>query len=295
MADLIKVIVGVKDPITLLAFFAIVLLIAFRTKSVPESVFRLIGEKIGRDRFYRLVNRTMIYAFAVFLVLAAVAVLGQVLNYKTTVRVASVEDLKAELAESQADEEAAQRAIAEYEKALSLARNDATVNEAIVSLKASLDAVPTATARETLALLYQRVGNRGEAVRLADEVATDARRSGDAVQVARAERLIETAAVQPPARAVSERCPSDAGFVGPKLTLPLGGDDFERATLVTPCFYTPQVDIPGDQKQVPQGVAAAAPTAEHQDETAGPQLLERLYYAPRTRRRRYRQHRELRR
>jgi hypothetical protein len=115
-------------------------------------------------------------------------------------------------------------------------------------LKASLDAVPTTTARETLALLYQRVGNRGEAVRLADEVASNARRSGDAVQLARAERLIETVTVQP-ARAVSEGCPSDAGLVGSKLTLPAGGDDFETATLVTPCVYRPQVDIPREQKQ----------------------------------------------
>jgi hypothetical protein len=47
---------------------------------------------------------------------------------------------------------------------------------------------------------------------------------------------------------VSERCPSGAGFVGLKLPLPPGGDDFERATLVTPCFYTPQIDVPGDEK-----------------------------------------------
>ena len=58
MSELIKVMVSIKDPFMLLAFFAVVLLIAFRTKKVPESVFRLVGEKIGRDRFYVLLNRT---------------------------------------------------------------------------------------------------------------------------------------------------------------------------------------------------------------------------------------------
>ena len=57
MSELIKVIVSIKDPFTLLAFFAIaVLLLAFRTKTVPESLFRLLGQNIGRDRFYRLLE-----------------------------------------------------------------------------------------------------------------------------------------------------------------------------------------------------------------------------------------------
>lgn len=42
MTELIRVIVSIKDPFTLLAFFAVVLLIAFRTKKVLESVFRLL-------------------------------------------------------------------------------------------------------------------------------------------------------------------------------------------------------------------------------------------------------------
>jgi hypothetical protein len=247
MADLIKVIVSVRDPLTLLAFLAVVLLIAFRTKTVPESLFRLVGEKIGRDRFYRLVNRTIVCGFAAFLVLAGSAVLARVLDYRTAVHAASVEQLRAELADSETDEEAAARAIAAYEKALSLSRDEGTLGEAIASLRVSLEAVPTATARETLALLYQRAGNRREAMRLADEMASDARTSGTAVDVARAARLIES--VSAPARLSSQACPADAAFIGQKLRLPPGSEEFEHATQVTPCFYTPLVDIPSDQKQ----------------------------------------------
>jgi len=75
-----KAAINIKDPFTLLAFFAVIVLIAFRTKSVPESLFKLVGEKISRERFYRLVHRAFLYVFAVFLVLCAVAAVGQVLE-----------------------------------------------------------------------------------------------------------------------------------------------------------------------------------------------------------------------
>ena len=133
--ELIKVIVSIKDPFTLLAFFAVVLLLAFRTKTVPESLFRLLGQKIGRDRFYQLLNRTLLYSFAVFLVLCGIAVLGQWLTYKTTARAASLEELKTELAHRDATDAAVKRAIAEYEKGLQLSQND-KLSEAIASLEA---------------------------------------------------------------------------------------------------------------------------------------------------------------
>jgi hypothetical protein len=85
---------------------------AFRTKKVPEAVFRLVGQRIGRDRFYVLLNRALLYSFAVFLVLCGLAVFGQVLGYMTTARAASVEQLKRELAQREDDAAAAQRAIA---------------------------------------------------------------------------------------------------------------------------------------------------------------------------------------
>ena len=245
MTELIKVIVSIKDPFTLLAFFAVVLLIAFRTSTVPESVFRLVGQKVGRDRFYVLLNRTLLYAFAVFLVLCGIAVLGQVLSYMTTARAASVEELKGELALRQADAAAAQSAITEYQKALELSRND-KLGEAITSLEASLKAVPTATARETLALLYQKAGNRDGAIRLAEQAVSEARDSGDAVKTTKAERLLASVTT-PPQRMASQPCPPDAGLVGAKLNLPPGGDDFETSPLLVPCVYSGQFDVEESQ------------------------------------------------
>jgi tetratricopeptide (TPR) repeat protein len=245
MAELIKVIVSIKDPFTLLAFFAVVLLIAFRTKKVPESVFRLLGQKIGRDRFYVLVNRTLLYSFAVFLVLCGIAVLGQVLSYMTTARTASIEELKQEVERRKANDAAAQRAIAEYEKALALSQDD-RVSEAIASLEASLKAVPTATARETLALLYQKAGNRDGAIRLAEQAVAEARDSGDAVKTVKAERLLASVRT-PPQVMASQSCPPGAGLVGAKLSLPAGGDNFETASLLVPCVYNGQFDIESSQ------------------------------------------------
>jgi tetratricopeptide (TPR) repeat protein len=245
MTELIKVIVSIKDPFTLLAFFAVVLLIAFRTSRVPEAVFRLLGQKIGRDRFYVLLNRMLLYAFAVFVVLCGIAVLGQVLSYKTTARAASVEELKGELALREASDSAAQRAIAEYQKALVFSSDD-KLSEAITSLEASLKAVPTATARETLALLYQKVGNRDGAIRLAEQAVSEARESGDAVKTAKGERLL-AAVKTPPQLMTSQACPPGAGLVGVKLNLPPGGDNFETSPLLVPCVYIGQFDAESSQ------------------------------------------------
>ena len=143
MSELIKAVISIKDPFTLFAFLAVVLLIAFRTKTVPESVFKLVSEKITRDRFYMLLHRSLLYAFAVFLLLCGVAILGQVLDYMTTARAASVEELKGELALHHADDTAARQAIEGYKKGLELAQ-DQKLSEAVASLESSLKAVPTA-------------------------------------------------------------------------------------------------------------------------------------------------------
>jgi len=240
MSELIQAVVTIKDPFTLFAFLAVVLLIAFKTKSVPESMFKLVSAKITRERFYALLNRAMLSAVGIFLVLCGIAVLGQVLNYKTAVRAASVEDLKEELAQGRADGTAARHALEEYQKGLALAQ-DQKLSDAIGSLEASLKAVPTAAARETLALLYQRVGNRTGAIELAEQAVQAARESGGAVKTVRAERLLS--AVQAPAPAVvSKACPSGAGLIGPKLDLPPGGDAFETAPLLAPCVYQGMLD-----------------------------------------------------
>jgi tetratricopeptide (TPR) repeat protein len=245
MSELIQAVVTIKDPFTLFAFLAVILLIVFRTKTVPESMFKLVSAKITRDRFYALLNRAMLSAVGIFLVLCGIAVLGQLLNYKTAVRAASVEDVKEELALRHADDTAARHALEEYQKGLALAQ-DQKLSEAISSLESSLKAVPTAAARETLALLYQRVGNRTGAIVLAEQAVQTARETGSAVKTVRAERLLR--AVQAPAPAVvSKRCPSGAGLIGPKLDLPPGGDTFETAPLLAPCVYKGMLDSESSQ------------------------------------------------
>jgi hypothetical protein len=240
MSDLIKAIVSIKDPFTLFAFVAVVLLIAFRTKTVPESVFRLVSEKITRERFYALLNRSLHFAFALFLALCGIAALGQVLNYKTKVREATVEELKAELAVRHAGDSAARHAIEEYQRGLALAHNQ-RLGEAIASLESSLKAVPTATARQTLALLYEKAGNSQRATQVAEQGVSAARETGSALKTAKAERLLRTvsASSRP---ALPESCPKNVGLIGPKLDLPPGGDAFETAPPLVPCVYKGTTD-----------------------------------------------------
>ena len=239
MSELIRTVVSIKDPFTLFAFLAVILLVAFRTKTVPESVFKLIGEK-SWERFSSLLNRSLLYGLAAFLVLCGIAVLGQVLGYMTTARAASVEEVKAELALRKTDApDAAKVAIDAYQKGLTFAQND-KLSEAIASLEASLKAVPTVTARETLALLHHRVGNTTRAMELAEQAVSESRDTG-AVNTARAERVLNDVSAP---RVVSPKgCPADAGLVGAKLDLPPGGDSFETAAVLVPCVYRGLIDI----------------------------------------------------
>ena len=240
MSELIQAVVSIKDPFTLFAFLAVILLIAFRTKSVPESMFKLVSAKITRDRFYTLLNRAMLSAIGIFLVLCGIAVLGQVLSYKTAVGAASVDDLREELARRHADDTAARHALEAYQKGVALAQ-DQKLSDAIRLLESSVKAVPTAAAQETLALLYQRAGNRTAAIRSAEQAVLESRENGSAVQTARAERLLKS--VQVPATAfVQKECPPGAGLVGPKLDLPPGGDTFETAPVLAPCAYIGVMD-----------------------------------------------------
>jgi hypothetical protein len=240
MSELIQTLVSVKDPFTLFAFVVIALLIAFKTKSVPESMFKLVNAKITRQRFYQLLNRSIAYAFAIFLVLCAIAILGQVLDYKTTAKAASLDELKVELEASQADRVAAQKAMELYQKSIALAQNE-KLGDAIASLEASLKTVPTATARETLALLYQQIGDRPRALELAEDAVNASREKGTAVERAKADRLLATVRNAPPP--ATKPCPRDAGLVGAKLDLPAGGEDFENATPLEPCVYKGLVDV----------------------------------------------------
>jgi hypothetical protein len=209
MSELIQAVVSIKDPFTLFAFLAVILIIAFRTKSVPESMFKLVSAKITRDRFYTLLNRAMLSAVGIFLVLCGIAVLGQVLSYKTAVGAASLDDLREELARRHADDNAARHALEAYQKGVALAQ-DQKLSDAIRLLESSVKAVPTAAAQETLALLYQRAGNRTAAIRSAEQAVQAARQTGNAVKIVRAERLLSAVQASLPPLATSIK-PSDPG------------------------------------------------------------------------------------
>jgi hypothetical protein len=247
MTELIKAIVSIKDPFTLFAFFAVVLLVALRTKAVRETVRKLLGEKISPDRFYVLLHRSLLYLFTVFLVLCGVAMLGQVLGYMTTARAASVEELKREVALHHPDDTAARQAIEGYQRGLALAK-DQKLSEAIASLESSLKAVPTSAARETLALLYQKAGNRKRAIQLAEQAVSAGRETGDALKTAKAERLLNAARASPQA-VPPKPCPARAGLIGAKLELPPGGDTFETASLLVPCVYQGIIDTDREQSE----------------------------------------------
>jgi hypothetical protein len=258
MSDLIKAAVSIKDPFTLFAFLALLLLIAFRTKSVPEALFRLVGEKMTREHFSQQMRRAFLYVFLAFLALCGLAVTGQVLGYMTTAKAASVNDLKQELAIRRADDSASRQAMEEYQRGLAQAE-DQKLSDAIASLEASVKAVPTAAAQETLALFYQKAGESRRAIQLAGQAVSTAREAGDAIRTAKAERVLSAVSASGSAPVtVSKSCPSGAALVGPKLDLPPGGDSFESATALVPCVYKGVLDTQNGQWQyyklsVPQG------------------------------------------
>ena len=258
MSELIKAAVSIKDPFTLFAFLALLLLIAFRTKRVPEALFRLAGEKMTRERFSQLMRRAFLYVFLAFLALCGLAVLGQVLGYMTTAKAATVDELKQELALRHADDGASRQAMEEYQRGLAQAE-DQKLSEAIASLESSLKAVPTAAAQETLALLYQKAGDSRRAVELAGQAVSTARQGGDAVRTAKAERVLSAVSGSASAPvSVSKSCPSGAALIGPKLDLPPGGESFEAATSLVPCVYKGILDTQSEQWQyyklsVPRG------------------------------------------
>jgi len=190
MRALIDTVVRVKDPITLFAFIAVIALIAFRTKTVPQATFKLVNTKMTREHFSRLLNRALTYTFVIFLVLCAVAVCGQVLDYLTTARAASLDDLKAELAKGKADERAAQQALDAYKEGVAKEKAD-DVRGAIASLEQSIKAVPTAAARQTLLLLYRRAGETERESKLAAQIVADAREKGGILRALKVDRLVK--------------------------------------------------------------------------------------------------------
>jgi len=226
--DLLKGLVHVRDGLTLFAFLSLVILVAFRTKKVPELLFGLVRDKLTRNQFSALLNRFMILLFAAFVIVVLLATLAQVLNQKTQARVLTIEDLRNELARSSASEDQKLHAESQYTIALEkLAKRD--LDGAIASLQDSIKAVPTLTAQETITYLYRQKGDfRNESTAWEGAVKL-ARAKGDTLALVRLDNA-----------AVPESIPDMEGehdLIGPGASLPAAGDTYETATTIDPGLY----------------------------------------------------------
>jgi len=188
LADLIKALIQVKDPLTLAAFLSAVLLVAFRTRKVPEMFFELLKEKLTKERFAQVLQRFMVLGFSSLCVLCAVAVTGQVLARRTQAQPLSLQDLRTELATIRTTDEKSTAALNSYAEGLARI-NAGQIAQAIAALQKSVDQVPSLTANYTLAYLFQREGNPKQARQYAVKASALAQMRGDILAAVSMERL----------------------------------------------------------------------------------------------------------
>ena len=224
MADLIHALIQVKDTLTLLAFLSIVLLLAFRTKRVPDLLYLLAQEKLTKERFSSLVHRFLLFGFAGFVLVCTTAVIGQVLASKTQAQPLTLGDLKSELKNSKAEEERKLEAQKSYAEALALIERK-SLTEAIAALQRSIEQVPSLAAQYTLAYVYQKAGDKANATKYAVAAQSQASLNGDSVALVRLNRLN-----------LGENAASGA-LIGQKSPLPLSGRSFEEAPEIRTGLY----------------------------------------------------------
>ena len=225
MVDLIRALIQVKTPLTLFAFLSLVFLAAFRTKRVPELFFGLAKDKLTKERFGQLLHRFMVFGFGGFVLVCAVAVVGQVLAYKAQARPVPLDDVRSELKNLHATEDQTQAALKAYAEGLAhFQQHD--VAQAIQSLQQSIDAVPTIAAQTTLALLYRAQGDQENAKKYAAAAAAQANLQGNSLAQVRLQQLSE-----------SSSGGGGTGMVGDKKPLPEGGKSFEEAVPISPGLF----------------------------------------------------------
>src|SRR5260370_31961768 len=150
MAELVKGLIYVREPLALVAFLGIVLLAACRIKKVPELFFGVVRDKLTRQHFSQLLSRFMYLGFAAFLVLGLLAYAGQLLSSKTQPGSLTLDDLRRELSGLKNPPEEKLRAESNFATAVELvSKND--FEGAIASLQKPLPAIPTQAAQELLA------------------------------------------------------------------------------------------------------------------------------------------------
>ena len=244
MTELIKALINIKDPFTLLAFLAVVVLLALRTKAVPELFFGLLKDKLTKEKFAHLLHRMMVYGLAVFVVLGGLAVLAQVLAYKAKAQPSSNAEIVAELRNLKADEAAKQKALEEYQKSLVLIGEN-KFDEAINSLKASLNSVPTRSAEYTLAYIYDQRNQPEEARKHAARAAELAHANGDSISQVKIDQLskrIDRVQEKAAPRVEETAAPPPLVSSGDKRPLPRGGATMEEAVRISAGSYLGQED-----------------------------------------------------
>ena len=228
MTELIKALVNVRDGLTLIAFLSLVVLLAFRTRQVPELLFGLLRDKLTRAQFAAFLHRFMTFGFAAFIALVALAIVGQVLSRMTQPGALTLGQLRDELAKSQASAEARIHAEAEYKLAIDRI-NQRDLEGAIASLHESIKAVPTLTAQEMLTYLYREKRDFTNEASAWEGAVTTARARGDSIALARLDRVSVPGAVG--------ESDAEHDLIGASTPLPKGGDRYESAVKLSPGLY----------------------------------------------------------
>jgi hypothetical protein len=240
--QLAKVVIGIKNPFALFAFLALLLLVAFRTKAVPELFFQLLREKLTRVRFAQLTHRFLGFGFAAFLALCGISIAGQILASHAQAQ-PTVDAFKKELHELQVTQEERSKALAAFQQGLVL-MNLKKLDDAIASVQESIRQVPTVSAKLTLAMLYDLKQQHSDARHATQEAGMLARDRGDTFGAVHAEE-IERQITRHEAEAdpSGNIAVSGSPLIGPhKRKFPPGGAQLEDAPVITPDTYAD--DIP---------------------------------------------------
>ena len=228
MTELIKSLPLVRDGLMLFAFVSLVLLVAFKTKKVPELAFGLVRDKLTRQQFSALLHRVLILGFAAFVVAASLAVVAQWLSGRTQPGTLTVDDLKRELAAFSATEDQKLHAESQYRLAMDkLGDHDAAA--AITALNESIKAVPSLTAQEMLTYLYRQQHDSANAATAWEAAEKTARQRGDTLALARLDSF-----------GVPRALPNAAGehdLIGKSDPLPAGGNTYETAMPIKPGLF----------------------------------------------------------
>jgi hypothetical protein len=228
ISSLVQGAIQVRDGLTLIAFLTLAMLIAFRTKQVPELVFGLVRDKLTRAEFAKILNRVLLLGFIWFMALLVVTVASQVISRMPPPGVLKLSDLKSELAKAKASEDDQRHAEIAYAQATQMLGLH-EIDGAIAALKDSIQSVPTLTAQETLLRLYRQKGDIPAASATLEAAIKLATVRGDTTALARLNK--EVTADPPPAAG------GDHDLIGASAPLPKGGDRYETAVPLASGFY----------------------------------------------------------